>query len=508
MSPSKRFPSSLGVSFQLYLLYVVAVLASLGAGRESGSQKGRPTIAGLQAPPSPSSPPVDLSLASGEGGSLQGLQGQVWTLPQVVPLETGEVGVFFEVALNNTSPFRSFSLQHLKLSCAVYTSHVVANLTGHEAAERQIVEVFDQSWERKKTEKESQAGQTGSVPSSATLGPGEALVYFANFYKPARRNVPYRLLALFTFTDQSSGEQFQYSQIVPVDQRSPKELSAPVRGEWMARGAVSADSNHRTAVVALTSPFGIHPYLSQRYAIDFVRLVPASMEGPRGEARRAFLGTNRTVSPTVSEWTPAQETAGDHAAAAVYASCAGTVVSLRASVPVLPVAERQPRENDTSPADADVCSACAGEEETGVLSACTSQTLPHVLVDCGDGHFILYAHVRPERGLEEGKEVQQGERLGVVQGSHLHFQVMDFREALRFFGLPFVFKDWTYLGTGSPSPPSLVAAASESETRASPSQEEKEDKESWGRKVFVESVEGGERQVSVGMPSENVVGRF
>lgn len=77
----------------------------------------------------------------------------------------------------------------------------------------------------------------------------------------------------------------------------------------------------------------------------------------------------------------------------------------------------------------------------------------HVIVDIGEGRFVLYAHLVPGSvTVAKGEYVQQGQVLGRLGNSgnstapHLHFQVMDSPSTLNATGLPFVFDRMQFQG--------------------------------------------------------------
>ncbi len=77
----------------------------------------------------------------------------------------------------------------------------------------------------------------------------------------------------------------------------------------------------------------------------------------------------------------------------------------------------------------------------------------HVIVDIGEGRFVLYAHLMPGSvTVGKGDYVQQGQVVGRLgntgntSGPHLHFQVMDSPSALNSNGLPFVFDRMQFQG--------------------------------------------------------------
>ena len=77
----------------------------------------------------------------------------------------------------------------------------------------------------------------------------------------------------------------------------------------------------------------------------------------------------------------------------------------------------------------------------------------HVVLDLGDGRFVLYAHMIPGSiTVAEGDRVRRGEVLGLVGNSgntlvpHLHLHVMSTPSGLASNGLPYVIDGYDLLG--------------------------------------------------------------
>lgn len=73
----------------------------------------------------------------------------------------------------------------------------------------------------------------------------------------------------------------------------------------------------------------------------------------------------------------------------------------------------------------------------------------HVVLDLGDGRFVLYAHMKPGSvRVRTGQRVRRGDVLGLVGTSgnssepHVHVHVMDGPDALRSNGVPFTFRSF------------------------------------------------------------------
>lgn len=77
----------------------------------------------------------------------------------------------------------------------------------------------------------------------------------------------------------------------------------------------------------------------------------------------------------------------------------------------------------------------------------------HVILDLGDGRYVLYAHFIPGSiRVAEGDRVKRGDVLGLVGNSgntlvpHLHLHVMSAPSGLASNGLPYVFDGYELLG--------------------------------------------------------------
>jgi hypothetical protein len=82
----------------------------------------------------------------------------------------------------------------------------------------------------------------------------------------------------------------------------------------------------------------------------------------------------------------------------------------------------------------------------------TNLTVPeiagnHVLLDLGNGHYAMYAHLAPQSlTVHVGDHVKVGDKLGLLgnsgntTGPHLHFQISDRPSTLDVTSLPFAFK--------------------------------------------------------------------
>ncbi len=180
-------------------------------------------------------------------------------------------------------------------------------------------------------------------------------------------------------------------------------IAPPLRGGgWLVfNGCCDAMTSHRGAILAINGA----PHVSERYAIDFVKL---DADG------RLFTG-------------PVDQL-GSYAyfGATIHSVADGTVVSVVDDLP---------------------------EEVPGKVPADSSPKTAggnFVIVDIGGGNFAFYAHMQPgSLRVQVGDRVKTGDVLGLLGNSgnttapHLHFHVIDRPAPLAGNGLPYVFTQFT-----------------------------------------------------------------
>lgn len=78
----------------------------------------------------------------------------------------------------------------------------------------------------------------------------------------------------------------------------------------------------------------------------------------------------------------------------------------------------------------------------------------HVIIDIGNGQYVVYAHLQPDSVVvEEGDEVKVGDKLALVGNSgntdapHLHIHMMDANHTIPANAIPFGFKSYDLLGS-------------------------------------------------------------
>jgi Peptidase family M23 len=193
-----------------------------------------------------------------------------------------------------------------------------------------------------------------------------------------------------------------------VDQRPPVVVSPPLAGRgWAALGSC-CDGPHRRAPYPIDGRW----YLAQRFAIDFNQLDSQNRPG---------VGDPLLPSSFPTFGQP------------VYAVADGTVVVAVDGNPDLRVNE-------------------AREEPTPDNAGGN-----RVVIDIGDGHFAVYAHlhkdsisVRPGDRVTRGRHIADVGSSGTTGGPHLHFQMSDRPSVVFADGLPYVFNTFELTGQTPP----------------------------------------------------------
>jgi hypothetical protein len=190
-----------------------------------------------------------------------------------------------------------------------------------------------------------------------------------------------------------------------------KRTTAPVfgtpfsGGNWVAAEACGCRAHHRRG------PFNINGtlYMSQRYAIDFLKVVDGKLwsgDDPRD----------------LNAW----YTYGQDA----LAVSDGTVVLVWDGEPEILPFEKNPLKFNVDNV--------AGN---------------HVMVDIGRGLYVVYAHFQPGSiRVKVGDKVTKGQKIALIGNSgntgapHLHIHVMDAPLVIQADGIPFVFERFRRIG--------------------------------------------------------------
>lgn len=247
-----------------------------------------------------------------------------------------------------------------------------------------------------------------NVEGPTVEGAGGAIVYIdtsvADF-----ADVPAVLMHIVETEDGESGEPYPTIEgafAVPLD-IEPPVLAQPVSdGVWIAAEGCCFKSHHRRGPFTL----GGQDFLAQRYAVDFIKLVDGKLwEGDDPKDLDAWY------------------TYGQDALAVVD----GTVSSVLTD------------ENDITPF-----------EPNPIPRNVDNITGNHVIIDMGNGLYVVYAHLQPGSiVVDVGDEVKVGDKLALVGNSgntdapHLHLHVMDDNHVVQSHGVPFVLDDYQLIGS-------------------------------------------------------------
>jgi murein DD-endopeptidase MepM/ murein hydrolase activator NlpD len=193
-----------------------------------------------------------------------------------------------------------------------------------------------------------------------------------------------------------------------VDRSPPVVLGPPLAGGgWLVENGPETLSGHRRAVVWVRR----RPRAAQRFAVDFFRV---------DAERRTHTGDARTNESHLAF------------GADVLAVADATVAAAADGIPdnVPDVAER----------------AVEMSHETVAGN--------HVVLDAGDGRFVMYAHLRQGSvRVRPGDRVRRGQVIGTLGNSgnstepHLHLHVADGPSPVDASGLPFVLDAFVSDGT-------------------------------------------------------------
>jgi hypothetical protein len=197
----------------------------------------------------------------------------------------------------------------------------------------------------------------------------------------------------------------------------PVPVGPPVRGAWRAvNSPASRVPSH-----------GIHTY-GQTYAIDLVY-------DPPGAARPE--GSWRSPASRADEFPGFGQP--------VFAAAAGRVVRVRQG-------QRDHWSRTSTPALIYLVVEGMVRELLGAGRVVGN----HIVIDMGDNHYALYAHlrrnsatVRPGDVVEAGRQIASCGNSGNSTEPHLHFQIMDRSWPTFAAGLPFGFAT----GAGTTEPP-------------------------------------------------------
>ncbi|MGC1164959.1 MAG: M23 family metallopeptidase, partial [Solirubrobacterales bacterium] len=249
----------------------------------------------------------------------------------------------------------------------------------------------------------------GGTDTGDRLGKGETASVTMDVSLPRGAKLPPRLVHRLTISLRPKSKVVAQSfeaAATPVDREPALVVAPPLRGEgWIVGNGCCADlTSHRAALLAVDGGL----YESERYAIDFIQIMPSGMLG---------TGPLERLSSYPFFGVP------------VYAAARGKVVAVVDGLPETPPGALPPA----------TAASAAGN---------------HVVVDLGKGRYALYAHLQPGSiSVREGQRVAVGQQLGRLGSSgnsnapHLHFHLMDGPEPLASNGIPYRFSRFTVAGS-------------------------------------------------------------
>ena len=219
--------------------------------------------------------------------------------------------------------------------------------------------------------------------------------------------VPAALYHKVYFKDGAGRTRMVEGALTEVSTTPPMLVSPPVAGDnwWAAAGPSNLDIHHRRVLMTVQDV----PYISQRFAVDWLKL------GPDGRVFANDGAVNEDYYCYGAE---------------VLAVADATVVDAKDGFP-----EQAP--NDPMPVQLSPDN-IAGN---------------YIILDLGNKRYASYAHIIPGTvQVAVGDHVSAGQVLGHLgtsgnsTGPHLHFQITDNNTFLWSQGLPYLFGHFTYLG--------------------------------------------------------------
>jgi murein DD-endopeptidase len=255
----------------------------------------------------------------------------------------------------------------------------------------------------------SRPGQPGATPKTKLVGGSTAVIYvWTTLDTP--QDVPDAVRHKLTAKVGVYPEDLTIETLpLAVNRKPVVVLSPPLRGDnWLAGNGPSNTSGHRRALI----PVDGRSWISQRFAIDWVRLFP---DGPSFHGDQADNKNYRAY--------------GEEA----HAVADGIVTETKDGIP-----ENVP-----------------GRDSRAVPITLETIGGNHVILDLGNGIFAFYAHLQPGSvRVHVGDKVKEGQVLGLVGNSgnstepHLHFDICDRSSMLACEGLPYALPQFEVQGSG------------------------------------------------------------
>jgi len=255
----------------------------------------------------------------------------------------------------------------------------------------------------------TQAGRR-DVAEPSNLPPGSFAVVYVWVTLDRRADVPSAIAQRLSEKIGTHPDEFTLETApTPIHRNPVVVISPPLTGDnWLAGNGPSNTSVHRRALLSL----GGRSYISQRFAIDWVRLYP---DGKTFRGDRLDNSNYRAYG------------------AEIHAVADGVVTEVKDGIP----------QNTPGPDSRAV--------------PITLQTIGgnHVILRIGEGLYAFYAHMQPGSiRVKIGDTVRRGQILGLVGNTgnstepHLHFDICDASSMLACEGLPYAFASFEVQGRG------------------------------------------------------------
>jgi len=212
----------------------------------------------------------------------------------------------------------------------------------------------------------------------------------------APRQLTHRVTARFAAAPPGHQKLTEVSEAISVDTRPILRIGPPLAGENYISADSCCDSTRHTRAAL---PVNGRVWLAQRYAVDWEQL---------DKDHRIYSGPRERLESYTIFGKPA------------FAVADATVVSVT----------KDQREQTPGQYPTDIS-----------LGAADGNS---VILDLGQGHYALYAHMQPGSiKVHPNEKVKRGQVLGLVGNTgnsvapHLHFQLMDGPSSLASNGLPY-----------------------------------------------------------------------
>jgi hypothetical protein len=249
-------------------------------------------------------------------------------------------------------------------------------------------------------------GEKSPTPTTTRFEPGQsAVIYFLLDFDQSS-DVPQSLGHTLHFTAPDSSRHELQAPTLSVSGEKPIVIAPPLRGEnWLAGDSVhsSPDAAHRRMIILTDG----HPWLAQRYAIDWVQY--------------------RMVNGEAVTWSGPEDKNASYFCydAPIYSVADGTVVEAMDGIP-----ENVPHSGKYAVA-------------LNFINAGGN----HLVIDIGNNRYAFYAHIRPGTvQVKVGDHVKTGQLLGHVGNTgsstepHLHMHIVDRPSFLGANGVPYEFE--------------------------------------------------------------------